>query len=93
MNKDECKLLARKNGNENTIWRWNDSHTKWLELGALIELCRQLPRETNKKESKSSKMKGANPDLSAVRRQPGDIHLVVADGDSRHGHRRDGKGV
>ena len=30
MNKDERKSLARKNGNENTIWSWNDStaHTQ-----------------------------------------------------------------
>ena len=28
INKDERKLLARKNGNENPIWSWNDSTTE-----------------------------------------------------------------
>ena len=27
INKDVRKLLARKNGNENPIWSWNDSST------------------------------------------------------------------
>ena len=27
INKDERKLLARKNGNEGPIWSWNDSKT------------------------------------------------------------------
>ena len=26
INKDVCKLLARKNGNENLIWSWSDSY-------------------------------------------------------------------
>ena len=30
-NKDERKLLARKNGNENPIWSWNDSNIELLQ--------------------------------------------------------------
>ena len=39
INKDEHKLLARKNGNENPIWSWNYSGatvSHWAHIYALI---------------------------------------------------------
>ena len=35
INKDECKSLAHKNGNENPIWIWNDSPIKINGEGAI----------------------------------------------------------
>ena len=36
-NKDECKSLAHKNGNENPIWSWNDSPPKSDSKGGYKE--------------------------------------------------------
>ena len=36
-NKDVRKLLARKNGNENPIWSWNDSGTVWMSKLEITE--------------------------------------------------------
>ena len=36
INKDVRKLLARKNGNENTIWSWNDSQVFCLSFPVLL---------------------------------------------------------
>ena len=36
INKDIYKSLARKNGNENPIWSWNDSITEYSIFGSFI---------------------------------------------------------
>ena len=37
INQDVRKSLARKNGNENPIWRWNDSAVEIIYDGTYVE--------------------------------------------------------
>ena len=49
INKDVCTLLARKNGNENPIWSWNDSDMEASKRGRLVDVANLTYRTLTKR--------------------------------------------